>query len=208
MAQFVHHRTSIPAWLAKGIGHIAAEWSALEWELEDTIRILLAIDIGNAKIATTGMNMKSRFTTATNLTQAYLLQKAIPVELCEELINIERRVRNVEEDRNKYVHGLWGLVEGKWYLLWQRQQRAVSDFGKRAHGKPLKLRRAVLPTLDPVTDDKMQSVRLELKACVAVMDAYRKKLEAALPPSPHKSPRQLKQTFPPRKRKPKQIPPP
>jgi hypothetical protein len=201
MSQFIHHRTDIPQWLAAEIGRIAAQWSDLEWQFEETIRLLLTVGIKEGRIVTTGMNLKTRLMTASNLMQGRLLEKAVSVELCDELTDLGERIKRAEEDRNKLVHGLWGLVEGLWYLLWQRQQRAVADFGKRAHGKSMKLKRAVLPQHELISRTKTGAIRSELKACADAMVAFCAKLEAALPPSPHKSPRRVKQTVPLRKKR-------
>jgi hypothetical protein len=93
MCPFFHHRTDIPQWLAAQIGRVAAEWSDSEWQLE-AIRLLLAVHIKHGRIVTTGMNMKSRLTTATNLVQAYLLEEIVEVGLYDDFADIDRRIKN------------------------------------------------------------------------------------------------------------------
>ena len=207
MADFVHHRTELPGWLASGIGCVAAEWSALEWELEETIRLLIPTHIQHGRIVSARAGMLARIMIATNLAQAYVLRKEMQVDLYEQFVEIGERIKNAEEDRNKIIHGLWGLAEDQWYLLWERQQRAVADFGKRSNGKAIKLRRAVLPQRELMTREKIKTIRSTIKACSAEMDSYRAKLEATLPPSPYTSPRQLKQTLRLHKKRGRKLPP-
>jgi hypothetical protein len=58
------HRTDVPSWVALGIGQINVEWSVLERELEELIRLLMDIDIQPGRIIVNWMNAKTRGTTA------------------------------------------------------------------------------------------------------------------------------------------------
>ena len=46
------HWTDIPQWIAGRIGHVAAEWSVVERELEELVRPLLDADIQLTRIIT------------------------------------------------------------------------------------------------------------------------------------------------------------
>jgi hypothetical protein len=55
-----YHRTDLPPWISSGIGQTAAEWSVLERELEEIIRILTNGETQQTRILTNRMNVRSR----------------------------------------------------------------------------------------------------------------------------------------------------
>ncbi len=64
------HRTDLPKWLTSAIGQVAVEWSALERELEELNRLLMDVELKIGRMATTGMNVRTRLLVAKNFIQA------------------------------------------------------------------------------------------------------------------------------------------
>ena len=150
-----------------------------------------------ARIIATGMNLRTRLQNVNNLLHAYVYGGTLPVEFIDEFKKLSKRIDvKVETDRNNLVHGTWARVDGKWLLI-------RSAKGTRGHSqlKGFKLPRAVLPQLEPWSRDKTEAIRKKIKQARADLDSFTTKLENALPPSPHKSPRQRKQDRPSRARK-------
>jgi hypothetical protein len=175
-------RLDLPRWLVAGLGRIAAEWSELEWQFEDAIRISLQTDVKLGRIAVTGMNMRSRVICLTNLLKAWRLDS-----LHDRFVKIGTEITNHREsERNRLVHGLWAKVAHNWYVIRTSGAgtREVEPFGK--------VTRAVLPQMEKITRRRLVTIRSQIRALRWKMIALRKELEAALPPSPHKSPRQLR----------------
>lgn len=138
---------ALPAWLVAGIGRVAVEWSALEWQCEDAIRSLLQTDVKRGRIAVTGMNMRSRVTCLTNLLQAFKLTR-----LRETFVKLGDEITQKREgERNKVVHGLWARVEGEWYVIRTSGARELLLSGK--------VSRAVLPQREKVTLHEIAAIR-------------------------------------------------
>ena len=178
---WVTHRTDIPSWLAVGTGRIVAEYADLEWQFEDAIRILLETGVKSARIVATGMNMRTRASCAEYLAMAHELKPALIASLRALGTNAEKMKR----ERDQLAHGLWGKVNGDWYVLRNSGTRTVPEFGS--------LPRAVLPQRELVTRKTIATVRKKIKTARAQMKEARKLLRDALPPSPHKSPEQHRQ---------------
>jgi hypothetical protein len=196
MTVFVHERTDVPAWLAMAIGRTAVHWSKLEWELEETIRVLLDVDIQFARIVTTDMNVSRRMTTAVNLLQAHMLNNLLSHAEHDALIKLGQRIEQAEGHRNKLIHGHWGLIEGKWHLMRRRTGRVVPGFGQRPPLKPVKLQRAVLPQLELITKEKVSDIYREVASCAEAIAVLRSTIQKLLPPSSRLAPKDIKQTVP------------
>jgi hypothetical protein len=191
---WVNHRTDIPTWLATEIGRIAAEWSELEWQFEETIRLLMPAEIKTGRIVTNGMNMRSRITTATNLTKAHVIDGNLTQDRHDEICSIGQEIREkIEGERNQVVHGLWGRIGSGWYLLRNSGGRTLAPVGRLA--------RSVLPQKVHMTPAKTRTIRAAIKRLSGRVDAFRAALEAELPPSPYKSPRHIRQRRLPRIRR-------
>src|SRR5215813_3198760 len=67
------HSTDLPDYITIGIGQIAAEWSVLERELEETIRLLMDADIQHVRILTNRMNAQTRHTAASQLIEGHII---------------------------------------------------------------------------------------------------------------------------------------
>jgi hypothetical protein len=66
---WVDHRTDIPQWAKDGVAQIIIEWSVLERELEELIRLLMDTDIQHVRILTARMNARTRILAATHLSK-------------------------------------------------------------------------------------------------------------------------------------------
>ena len=67
------HRTDIPQWAKNGVAQIIIEWSVLERELEELIRLLMDTDIQHVRILTARMNARTlHFSSNTSYRSAYL----------------------------------------------------------------------------------------------------------------------------------------
>src|ERR1700704_5810330 len=96
-------RLDLPTWLFAGIGRIAAEWSFLEWELEETIRVLHDTNVKFARIAVTGMNVRSRVMCISSLLQGHDQHS-----LSAQFGKLGKTLtENREPERNKVAHGLF-----------------------------------------------------------------------------------------------------
>src|SRR5262245_49899028 len=108
---WIDTRTDLPDWIATGIGRIAIEWSQLEEHFEETIRLLMAADMHNVRIATTGMGLRSRTKVAFDLAQAHVFYGTLKPDVLQEIADIRTKISDrpgYEQERNKVVHGLWG----------------------------------------------------------------------------------------------------
>ena len=194
MAFWHAHRVDLPAWIATAIGKITAEWSDLEWKMEEVVRLLLGTDIERGRIAVNGMNMRNRVRVANNLVQSRNLNPMISKEATNIGTEITERV---EGERNMVVHAIWARVEGEWYIL------RTSGVRKDAAGQ--KLARAVLPQREHITPARLLKIRTAINSLRARVDAFHLTLEGALPSSPHISPRQHRQPYPSRARRKKAL---
>jgi hypothetical protein len=164
-------RLDIPSWLAKGIGQIASEWSHLEWQFEDAIRILLQTDVKRGRIVTTGMNIRGRCTCLLSLMHALNLDRALISTVNE----INKRICDqLESERNTVVHGLWTKADKEWRLLIRsgaRKQPIPGRWGK--------FKRSVLPEEEVITPTKISEIRNRIKETRLQMKSVRQQLEAA-----------------------------
>lgn len=195
---WIRHRVDTPVWIAKHIGKIAIEWSDLEWQFEDTIRLLMDAPVGHGRIATTGMTMRSRVVTTTNFVKSHVYHQNLPPAFSTQIEEIARKFSGkLETDRNKFVHGLYGKWRGKWYLLRNSGTRRVPDLKEIG-----KFPRAVLPQREEITPTIFEASLSDITQMRQRMVKFCEDLEAALPPSQHKSPRHIRQhSFPPARRK-------
>lgn len=194
---WVVERTDIPKWLATDIGRVAVEWSYLEFQTQEIIRLLMATNVKFARIITTGMSLRTRLQNTSHLLHAYVYNEDIDKSLIDGFSHITYYINNqIEPDRNYLIHGTWAKVEGKWILIRSaRGSRGHSQLGK------FKLPRSVLPELKPWTHEKTEELRAKIQKAHTDLDTFTTNLETALPPSSHKSPRQRKQDRPSRARK-------
>lgn len=191
---WVDYRTDIPIWLATEIGRVAVEWSRLEAHFEELIRLLLQVEIHYGRMVTIGMTLRSRIRTAASLAHGHYLHATLTARTRDEIIKIGSKISgSLDSDRNKLVHGLWGRLDGEWSLVRMTGTRSVPPVGN--------LPRPVLPQRETITRSKAREIRDTIKKFNKRMTSLCEKVEAELPPSPHKSRRQLRQIHPSRARK-------
>src|SRR5262249_7111858 len=70
-------RTDLPQWIATGIGQTVAEWSLLERELEEIIRILMNGETQQTRILTHRMNVRTREITIKAFIDAHILRRTL-----------------------------------------------------------------------------------------------------------------------------------
>lgn len=187
------HRRDVPTRLTNLVGQIAIEWSDLEWQLEETIRQLLDASIREGRITTSGMNMKARIYVARNLVQGLVIEKKLPASFVTDLDKIGTRItRKLEGQRNKLIHGLWGRLNGKWYVLRTSGTRTVKELRPELE----KVARATFPQREEMNETKMNSILGLIRRARENVELYCGKVENALPPSQHKSPRHIPQSHP------------
>jgi hypothetical protein len=162
---WIDHRIDVPAWLAAEIGRVSVEWSDLEWQMEETIRLLVPTHVQHGRVITTGMSMRSRLKVAENLVIGHFHNGNLSEDFCREFRRLKLHIEKQEPNRNKLVHGVWGRVHGVWELLRTSGTRELPDVGS--------LPRAVLPQREPMSPAKTKEIRLALKAARQRVDAFR-----------------------------------
>jgi|HubBroStandDraft_6_1064221.scaffolds.fasta_scaffold703823_2 hypothetical protein len=173
----------MPAWLFAGIGRIAAEWSYLEWELEETIRVLHDTDVKRARIAVTGMNVRSRVMCIANLLQAQDLHS-----MSSQFAKLGKTLTDEREpERNKVAHGLFSKLNNEWFVIRTSGVRTVHNIGR--------VSRSTLPERELITRDALRETRSRIRLARREIASFRKQIVGALPPSQHNSPRQLSQHY-------------
>jgi hypothetical protein len=136
------HRTDLPNWLVEGIGQIAVEWSVIERELEELIRLLMDADIQQTRILANPLNARTRTTVAENLIQALILADRLDTSHLKQFVKIAKIVDpSLQSRRDLFIHGVWDEYKGRWCVLRTRQHRDTPELAPHLE----KLRRAVLP---------------------------------------------------------------
>src|SRR5262249_17358694 len=107
---------------------VALEWSVLERELEELIRLLMDADIQFVRIAVNVMNARSRIVTAINLIQAHILQNKLATGYLSEFLKLGKRIDpGLLAKRDMLVLGFGSKHTGEWYVLRIRQSRSTPD---------------------------------------------------------------------------------
>lgn len=176
-------RLDLPAWLFAGIGRVTAEWAYLEWTLEECIRILHQTDVKRGRIAAAGMNARTRALSICGLLQAHKLDS-----IAAQFTKAWDKHSKLQTERDTLAHGLWSKFNGAWFVIRTSSSRDVP---------PLvgKITRAALPERYPVTRPSLSALRKKIREARKDIEAFQRKLEAELPPSPYKSPRQLSRHY-------------
>jgi len=136
------YRTDLPQWLTFRIGQIIIEWSVLERELEELVRLLMDTDIRSGRITCRRMNARTRVEVAANLMQAHIYQDKIRASLLKEFKKLGNDIAEVTESKRDMVaHGLWAKSKGKWSVLMLAGNRQTPTLSPNLD----RLSRAVLP---------------------------------------------------------------
>lgn len=179
------HRADLPQWLFAAIGKIAVEWSILERELEELIRLAADMPLKSGRIATLGMNIRTRLNVASGFLQARVYQGSIDPQFLAEFIKLHNQItKKLEGRRNLMVHGLWDKRKDGWRVLETRGSRPTPMLQPDLE----KLSRSVIPNSEKVTKESMEKIVQDIvKATDDVIDLC-ERLEVALSPLQHKSP--------------------
>ena len=179
------HRTDVPQWLAAGVGQIAIEWSVLERELAEAIRLLMDTDIRTGRIVTTGMNMRTRVTVTANFIQSHIYESKLPANFLIDFDKISTLITELESNRNRFVHGLWDKRKGQWRVL----QMSAARKAKQLEPELKKLSRSVLPEHTVVTEPILSDLSRKIVDASKQVEAICTTLSGALPPSQHTPPK-------------------
>jgi hypothetical protein len=174
-ARWVRTRVDVPQWITAGIGRIVVEFSDLEAQFEETMRMLLETDVKRARIVATGMSLRTRGKVAANLACAHKLAKRIA-----QLEAFARRAENLKTDRDMLAHGLWAKVEIGWIVAKTSGARKMPEQGS--------VSRAFLPQPVLITRRKLAAMRADVRALRREMRKMHTILRAELPSSPHRPP--------------------
>jgi hypothetical protein len=180
MAIWVNKRTDIPNRLAQGIGRIMVEWSYVEWQFEENLRLLLQTDITRGRLATHGANLRRRGDATVYLCRISPATKPLVAEADE----LRNTAGDLQSRRDLLAHGMFGRIKGSWFVL---RTSGVRTLVKE------KVSRAELPQMEKIDDKAVAAIRRGIKRLRADLDAFQEKLVAALPQSPHVRPSELRQ---------------
>lgn len=183
---WVEHRTDLPDWLALGVGRIAIEFSDLEWQLEETIRVLLTTGIKFGRIMTTGMSFRSRLATARSLVQAYVFDGVMTSLHLDQFSLMHTQAENCEKGRNILMHGIWGFTKNQWIVL---RSNSTRD-GPQLDPEIKKMTRAVLPQSEVIDEKYLADLLAQIRSVRVGLKNFRASATAVLPPSSHKPPDQ------------------
>jgi hypothetical protein len=180
------HRTDVPKWISAGIGQIAIEWSVLERELEELIRLLLDADIQQVRILVNKLNARGRVMIASYLLEMHILQDKLTSAELNQFMKLGKNIDpDLQNKRDMVVHGLWAKHKGKWHVMRLRQTRKTPQLEPNLK----RLSRAVLPQRQIVTADYLASIANEIVAGAREIDSFCQQIQAAFAPLKHKPPK-------------------
>lgn len=179
------YRADPPKWLLEGIGRIAVEWTILERELEELVRVAADVSIQTGRIVTLGMSARSRLQMARDLIQFHAYNDKLDEAFLGEIDALGKIVADgLGDRRNMVVHGLWDTKEGDWHVLRTTGQRDEPALA----GKLRKLRRAVLPKSEKFTRQSINKLAAEIAVTGGRVVKLCSRIAAARPASPHQAP--------------------
>jgi hypothetical protein len=175
------HRTDLPPWISSGIGQTAAEWSVLERELEEIIRILTNGETQQTRILTNRMNVRSREATIKALIDAHILQGTLGLLHRKRYLRISKLIEPNQTNRDMLAHGLWTKRGRYWLVLQARKTRRMPELRPKLES----LSRVVLPQSHRMTRTRFRSICRQIVAVARRLEAFGKSLERALGPLRH-----------------------
>jgi hypothetical protein len=180
------HRTDFPRWIASGIGQVVAEWSVLERELEELIRLLMDADIQTVRIVTNRMNARTRISTATNLIKARILQRKLKKQDRTRFVKLGKTIQDkLQSRRDMLAHGLWTKYQSSWCVMKLRQSRATPQLMPTLKT----LSRAVLPQREVITRNSLRIIARDIAAACRRVVIFCGRVERALSPLQHTPPK-------------------
>jgi hypothetical protein len=161
------HRTDLPQWLSIGIGQLIAEWSMLDKELEELIRILIDGDFQQTRILLFKVSGRTRIPIIKALIESHVLGGRLKSSEKSKFNKIQKRILAELNNRNLIAHGLFTKRGKSWKVLQTRDSRAIPELQPHID----QLARAVLPQSIKVT-------RVTLTACCRRTVSIAKQVEA------------------------------
>lgn len=179
------HRTDLPSWLLRGIAQVIVEWSVLERELEEAIRLLMDTNTRVGRIVANKMNARTRVALINNFIQTWVYYEKFEPRLISEFAKFSRHLTEVlEVKRNTLAHGVWGRRKGKWYVLRVTGKAETPELAPdMTH-----LSRAVLPRSELITAKTLRSTTREIVAASKKIEKFCDRFAAALAPLQNKRP--------------------
>jgi hypothetical protein len=163
------HRTDLPQWLTSRIGQIAVEWSVLERELEQLIQMLTDADIGIARIVSSRMNARTRLLIIGYLLEWYVYHGRLKSSYLKRFDKLANRIATkTQNKRDMVAHGLWSLIDRKWWVLRLAGQRQTPELRPEIE----KLSRAFLPQRELVTRDKLDEIKEEIISDARSLESF------------------------------------
>ena len=178
------HRTDLPQWISVGIGQTVAEWSVLERELEEIIRILTDGETERTRILANRMNVRTRVATIKGLIESHILHGELPKRYRKQFVKISRLIDPNQTNRDMLAHGLWTKRGMSWFVLQIRQARNVPELRPTLET----LSRAVLPQSHKITRAKLRSICRRTVGLAKRLQAIGRRLERELGPLQHTPP--------------------
>jgi hypothetical protein len=93
-------RTDLPQWISVGIGQAAAEWSVVEREMEELIRILVNGETQQTRILTYRINAKTRNLILKELIESHILHGTIPAKCLKQFLAISKATDPIQDQRD------------------------------------------------------------------------------------------------------------
>ncbi len=179
------YRTDLPQWLTSRIGQIIIEWSVLERELEELIRLLMDVDIRIGRITCHRMNTNTRIAVAANLIQGHVYHNKLPASLFKEFSKLAKEIAEVTQSkRDMIAHGVWDRKKGHWTVLRLAGKRPTPTLRPDLD----RLARPVLPQIVPIDLKVLNQIRDEIALRCDDVVAFCQRVGAVLAPLQHKPP--------------------
>jgi hypothetical protein len=170
------HRTDLPQWVAIGIAQNVAEWSALERELEEIIRILVDGQIEHVRIMTNRMPVRTRNATIKHLIESHILHGRLGRKDLKRFTKLAKQTEAHQTTRDLLAHGLWSKFGKSWFVLQVRQARAIPALSPTLES----LSRTTLPGRQKITRAKLRSTCVRTVALAKRVEGFGRHIERLL----------------------------
>lgn len=178
------HRTDLPQWLSMSIGQSIAEWSMLDKELEELIRILIDGDFEQTRILLFKVPGQTRIPIIKSLIESHVLRGHLKRSDKWKFSKIQKRIRDELNHRNLIAHGLFTKRGKSWKVLQTRDSRAIPELQPHID----KLSRAVLPQSIKVTRATLSAYCRRTVRIAKQVEAMSKRFERELDSSRDRPP--------------------
>ena len=178
------HRTDLPQWISSGIGHAVAEWSVLERELEELIRILTNSHTEQTRILIHRINTRTRIVIIKALIESHILHGTLRKIYRQQILRIAKSIDANQTNRDMLAHSLWTKRGKSWFLLQVRKARSLPELQPSLES----ISRAVLPQGHKITRAKLRIICRRIVVLAKRFEAFGKRLERELGPLQHTPP--------------------